>query len=101
MSGASFDEQAGTGSPYTDAPLPGARGGYERLPTGPIEAGAELGVDDGPIAEWAPHPAHEAEDSTRLAPWALFAAIVALATSMFVGWGIPVAIVAVIAAIMS
>ncbi|UNK70084.1 hypothetical protein [Microbacterium sp. H1-D42] len=86
------------------ASLPGARKGYGKLPTGPVPtdatmAGAGPAADPGEFVphEWAP----ESADDGRLAPWALFAAIVALATSMFVGWGIPVAIVAVIAAIMS
>jgi len=50
---------------------------------------------------WEPAVEPVAVDDTRLAPWALLAAIVALGASFFVGWGIPVAVVAVIAAIMS
>ena len=83
------------------ASLPGAPKGYGKLPTGPVptDATTAAGPETGEFVphEWTPAPA----DDGRLAPWALFAAIVALATSMFVGWGIPVAIVAVIAAIMS
>lgn len=86
--------------------LPGARrDGYTRLPTGPV--GIEPVVVTGPDidtpanAEWAPSADAAGADDTRLAPWALLAAIVALGASFFVGWGIPVAIVAVIASIMS
>jgi hypothetical protein len=96
--------------PAGSARLPGARrDGYTKLPTGPV--GVEPVVVSGPDADSVGSPAlHEWEPSTsasapvddaRLAPWALFAAIVALGASFFVGWGIPVAIVAVIASIMS
>jgi hypothetical protein len=54
-----------------------------------------------PAVQWAPDDTTGPEDDTRLAPWALLAAIVALCASWFVGWGIPLAIVAVVAAIMS
>lgn len=91
-------------TPDSTAALPGARKDYGKLPTGPVptdetvaEAGPAADADEFVPYEWTP----EAADDGRLAPWALFAAIVALATSMFVGWGIPVAVVAVIAAIMS
>lgn len=87
------------------ARMPGApRDEYTRMPTGPV--GIEPVVISGPAdtagmpaVQWAPEP--EVVDNTRLAPWALVAAVVALVTSWFVGWGIPLAIVAVIAAIMS
>ncbi|WP_435743121.1 hypothetical protein [Microbacterium sp. PMB16] len=86
--------------------IPGARrDGYTKLPTGPV--GVEPVVVSGPDidavdeTEWEPTTGAAAVDDTRLAPWALLAAIVALGASFFVGWGIPVAIVAVIAAIMS
>ncbi|MBT2494954.1 hypothetical protein HCX50_14140 [Microbacterium oxydans] len=86
--------------------LPGARReGYTKLPTGPV--GIEPVVVSGPDidapgeAEWEPTTGAIPVDDTRLAPWALLAAIVALGASFFVGWGIPVAVVAVIAAIMS
>lgn len=93
--------------PSGSARLPGARrDGYTKLPTGPV--GVEPVVVSGPEAdrphidpEWTPAEAEAAKDDTRLAPWALLAAIVALCTSFFVGWGIPVAIVAVIASIMA
>ncbi|WP_309127693.1 hypothetical protein [Microbacterium sp.] len=92
--------------PQGPPPMPGAPKGYGRFPTGPVsvepvtigpDADAEAFAD----SVWEPASTAEPVDDARLAPWALFAAIVALATSMFVGWGIPVAIVAVIAAIMS
>jgi len=83
--------------------------GYSRLPTAPTPITVEIGPDadrpdftpdatgSGPVAQWV----HPAPRSARLAPWALVAAIVALAASVFVGWGIPVAIIAVIAAIIA
>lgn len=86
--------------------IPGARrDGYTKLPTGPV--GIEPVVVSGPDldavddTEWEPTTASAAVDDTRLAPWALLAAIVALGASFFVGWGIPVAVVSVVAAIMS
>jgi hypothetical protein len=92
--------------PAGAARLPGARReGYTKLPTGPV--GIEPVVVSGPDidapdeTEWEPTTDAAAIDDTRLAPWALLAAIVALGASFFVGWGIPVAVVAVIAAIMS
>ncbi|MFF1540817.1 hypothetical protein ACFVWL_12120 [Microbacterium sp. NPDC058269] len=92
--------------PAGTARLPGARrDGYTRLPTGPV--GIEPVVVTGPDidapdeTEWEPSTGSVSIDDTRLAPWALLAAIVALGASFFVGWGIPVAVVAVIAAIMS
>ena len=93
--------------PAGSARLPGARReGYTKLPTGPV--GIEPVVVSGPQLEdqgsaaWEPSSsAAERVDDARLAPWALFAAIVALGASFFVGWGIPVAVIAVIASIMS
>lgn len=94
--------------PAGAARLPGARReGYAKLPTGPV--GIEPVVVSGPDVDaigrdagWQPGEEDAVVvDDTRLAPWALTAAIVALTTSFFVGWGIPVAIVAVIGAIMS
>jgi len=89
--------------PEGTASLPGASKGYDRLPTAPVPVEREIAPDADQFAAsgWAPSTEAEHTDDARLAPWALFAAIVALATSMFVGWGIPVAIVAVIAAIMT
>lgn len=93
--------------PAGAARLPGARReGYTKLPTGPV--GIEPVVVSGPQIDSPAGPSWEpstgvgpSADYTRLAPWALFAAIVALGASFFVGWGIPIAIVAVIASIMS
>lgn len=87
--------------------MPGApRDNYTKMPTGPV--GVEPVVASGPpdttgtpAVQWAPDDGTRVEDNTRLAPWALLAAIVALCASWFVGWGIPLAIVAVVAAIMS
>ncbi|WP_311879679.1 hypothetical protein [Microbacterium forte] len=93
--------------PSGSARIPGSRReGYTKLPTGPV--GVEPVVVSGPVADdigrgtdWAPSTDASVVDDTRLAPWALMAAIVALVSSFFVGWGIPIAIVAVIASIMS
>lgn len=91
--------------PAGSARLPGARrDGYAKLPTGPVTL--EPVVATGPVADdtrhdWQPAADTSDSDDTRLAPWALTAAIVALGASFFVGWGIPIAVVAVIAAIMS
>lgn len=93
--------------PAGTARIPGARrDGYTKLPTGPV--GVEPVVVSGPVAEdigrehdWEPPTGETAVDDTRLAPWALMAAIVALVASFFVGWGVPIAVVAVIASIMS
>ncbi|MFJ4224302.1 hypothetical protein [Microbacterium sp. NPDC089695] len=94
--------------PAGSARLPGARrDGYTKLPTGPV--GIEPVVVSGPDVDspprepdWEPTTATVvAVDDTRLAPWALMAAIVALGASLFVGWAIPIAVVAVIAAVMS
>ena len=108
MSGPAFEEpSAEVERPLGAARMPGApREGYTKMPTGPV--GVEPVVASGPAdtagtpaLQWAPYEAADAEDSARLAPWALVAAIVALCASFFVGWGIPLAIVAVVAAIMS
>ncbi|WP_223586960.1 hypothetical protein [Microbacterium sp. OVT16B] len=93
--------------PAGSARLPGARrDAYTKLPTGPVTV--EPVVASGPHLEdddeyngWEPSAAPASVDETRLAPWALLAAIVSLCASFFVGWVIPVAVVAVIAAIMS
>ena len=92
--------------PAGNARLPGARrDGYSKLPTGPVGiepvmvSGPDIDAPDDP--EWEPSTDPTPIDDTRLAPWALLAAIVALGASFFVGWGIPVAVVAVIASIMS
>jgi len=88
--------------PEGTASMPGASKGYDKLPTAPVPVDRQSVPDAEQFAAsgWAPSSETEHTDDARLAPWALFAAIVALATSMFVGWGIPVAVVAVIAAIM-
>lgn len=93
--------------PQGSASVPGARNGYGELPAEPVDvqpvtSGPDLDAEAFAAAtEWEPSTDSIPVDDARLAPWALFAAIVALSTSMFVGWGIPVAIVAVISAIMS
>ncbi|WP_449407696.1 hypothetical protein [Microbacterium maritypicum] len=92
--------------PAGAARLPGARrDGYTKLPTGPVsvEPVVVSGPDEDAVsgADWQPTTAGIVVDETRLAPWALMAAIVALGASFFVGWAVPVAVVAVIAAVMS
>lgn len=92
--------------PAGAAPVPGAKKGYDHLPTGPLNvepvvSGPDADAAAFQYAEWEPHSEPKQVDDARLAPWALFAAIVALAASMFVGWAIPVAVIAVIAAVMS
>ena len=108
-------ERPGPGGPRVEAPsaeverpegpvaIPGASRGYDRMPTAPVPVERESVPDAEQFAagSWGQVVTAEHTDDAKLAPWALFAAIVALATSMFVGWGIPVAVVAVIAAIMS
>ncbi len=100
--GSEVEHPAGT------ARIPGARReAYTKLPTGPVgvepvvASGPDPDAVGAPAASWEPSADQGGADDTRLAPWALLAAIVALGTSFFVGWGIPVAIVAVIASIMS
>ncbi|MGX1934427.1 hypothetical protein [Microbacterium resistens] len=90
-------------------PGDGAPERFSKLPTAPspvtVESVPDL-HDEGAVptgAVWEPSTATGAVrrgDDARLAPWALLAAIVALAASLFVGWGIPVAIIAVVSAIM-
>jgi hypothetical protein len=93
--------------PADRARVPGAlRDEYTKMPTGPVGTdplGARGPADTAgmPAAQWAPHDDVPVDDNSRLAPWALVAAIVALIASWFVGWGIPLAIIAVVAAIMS
>lgn len=92
--------------PAGNARLPGARrDAYTKLPTGPVAVEPVLAtgpdIDAAAGTGWEPTAGVSTVDDTRLAPWALLAAIVALGASFFVGWGIPVAIVAVIAAVMS
>ncbi|GAA1532963.1 hypothetical protein HD600_001944 [Microbacterium ginsengiterrae] len=92
--------------PADSAQVPGARqAGYTRMPTGPLDvmplvASGPADTAGSPAVQWAPAD-ESVDDSGRLAPWALVAAIVALIASWFVGWGIPLAIIAVVAAIMS
>ena len=102
------DARPEVGHPSGDARVPGVPAPeYSRLPTGPVGVSPmfESGPDTGPTPLWEPdtgeRPSPPAREESRLAPWALLAAVVALVASFFVGWGIPVAIVAVIAAIMS
>ncbi len=97
--------------PARSARMPGApRDGYTRLPTGPVSVepvvatGPDADAIGAPETVWEPDSGTGSipvEDTARLAPWALFAAIISLIGSFFVGWGLPVAIISVIAAIMS
>ncbi len=97
------------GEAHTTPParLPGApRSGYRTL-TGPLELAdpvligpAEPGTGE---PDWEPTATAplDAADATRLAPWALFAALSALLASFFVAWALPVAIIAVIVSIVA
>ncbi len=93
--------------PAGAARMPGApREEYTKLPTGPVSSqplitSGPADTAGAPAVQWAPDSAEPADDNSRLAPWALVAAIVALIASWFVGWGIPLAIIAAVAAIMS
>ncbi|MCK3769717.1 hypothetical protein MZK47_08560 [Microbacterium aerolatum] len=93
--------------PADSARMPGVpRTQYTKMPTGPVSteplvASGPADTAGMPAVQWAPQDDVVVDDKSRLAPWALVAAIVALVASWFVGWGIPLAIIAVVAAIMS
>src|SRR5690606_12635731 len=76
--------------PADSARIPGVRGdGYTRMPTGPVGvtpvvATGPADTAGAPAVQWAPADQPIAEDNSRLAPWALVAAIVALIASWFV-----------------
>ena len=89
------------------SPLPGMhRGGFQRLPTAPIDvrietAPSEPGTEDegGPVAEWLmPTPA---PPRRGLAAWALAFSIGGLLASLFVGWGFPIGLVGIVTAILA
>ncbi|MRH29126.1 hypothetical protein GH740_07330 [Microbacterium sp. SYP-A9085] len=98
--------------------LPGEhRGGFQRLPTGPVDV---PGVASGPSEEpppgmpfgardpqpgmpWSAAEPRTAQPHQRrgVAGWALGVAIVALAASFVVGWCFPIGIVGVIVAVVA
>jgi hypothetical protein len=86
--------------------LPGEhRGGFQRLPTGPVDV---PGVASGPSEEpplgipWSTaEPGAQPRQRRGVAGWALGVAIVALAASFVVGWCFPIGIVGVIVAIVA
>ncbi|WP_206535696.1 hypothetical protein [Microbacterium sp. 4R-513] len=105
-------------SPTVDAPtqeigpvgaesvLPGGhRGGFQRLPTGPVGITSQSAPADpdgehpAPLVQWAmPEP----EQPRRgLAGWALVFAILGLVLSLFVGWGFPLGMAGIVAGILA
>lgn len=91
-------------APADAAPvLPGEhRGGFQRLPTGPVDVTEELAPADPdgeqPLVLWAmPEPA----PPRGLAGWALGFSVVGLVASLFVGWGFPLGLVGVVAGILA
>ncbi len=86
------------------AVLPGEhQGGFQRLPTAPLDVPAtDAGPDDEPEplagAEWtAPAEVHHG----GMSGWALGLAVVALGASFFVGWTFPLGIAGAIVAIVA
>lgn len=88
------------------AAMPGShRGGFQRLPTAPLNvttqsAPAEPGTpeDAATTAGWR---MPDADPSRGLAGWALAFSIGGLIMSLFVGWGFPVGLVGVVTAIVA
>ncbi|GAA1928984.1 hypothetical protein GCM10009775_21290 [Microbacterium aoyamense] len=78
--------------------LPGMhRGGFQRLPTAPVDVTMQSAPTlDAPV-EWAP----SAPVSRGLAGWALGSSIVGLVVSLVVGWGFPIGLVGAITAIIA
>jgi hypothetical protein len=80
--------------------LPGQhRGGFSRLPTGPVDVTVPTGPTVDTDAVWA--PIQPAGPQRGLAAWALAFAVMGLAASLFVGWGFPIGLVAVISGILA
>ncbi|MET0296146.1 MAG: hypothetical protein ABW024_01995 [Microbacterium sp.] len=87
-------------------PLPGAhRGGFQRLPTAPLDVTTQVAPPEPGSAE---HAAVTAEwlmptprPSRGLAGWALGFAIAGLLVSLVVGWGFPLGLVGLILAIVA
>jgi hypothetical protein len=78
------------------------RGGFQRLPTGPVEVPraeggpAQRGMPDTPWAGQVP-----VRPRRGVAGWALGAALVALIAAFFVGWCFPIGVVAVVVAVVA
>ena len=105
--------QPGTTAPSADiAPveaesvLPGGhRGGFQRLPTAPVDITSQSAPADpdggypAAVYQWA--PPEPASRRHAMAGWALGFSIAGLAVSLFVGWGFPLGIAGVVAAILA
>ncbi|BDV29811.1 hypothetical protein [Microbacterium terricola] len=106
-------EDAGASAPQIEAPssdvepvtdttrLPGEhRGGFSRLPTGPVDIalpGFEIPADLD--MDWyAPEPAPLRRG---MAAWALGFSIAGLVVSFFVGWGFPIGLAGAVSAIIA
>lgn len=93
-----------TPSPDVDAAaassaLPGThRGGFQRLPTAPVDVTMQTSAEPAARLEWAPAPQPV---SRGLAGWALAFSIAGLAVSLVVGWGFPIGLVGAITAIVA
>ncbi|WES62782.1 hypothetical protein P0L94_09950 [Microbacter sp. GSS18] len=75
--------------------LPGQhRGGFSRLPTGPVDVTVRSGPEPDTEVAWAPAP--ETAPQRGIAAWALAFSLMGLAVSMFVGWGFPIGLVGVV-----
>jgi hypothetical protein len=88
---------------FGDSTLPGGhRGGFQRLPTAPIEVsvpGPPGGEQTEPLVLWAmPEPP---APYRGLAAWALAFSIAGLIVAIFVGWGFPLGIVGIVSAILA
>lgn len=80
--------------------LPGQhRGGFSRLPTGPVDVTVPSGPTIDTDAVWA--QVQPAGPQRGLSGWALAFAVMGLAASLVVGWGFPIGIVAVISGILA
>lgn len=87
-------------------PLPGVhRGGFQRLPTAPLEVTTQTAPPEPGSPEHAASTAGwlmpDPDPSRGLAGWALGFAIAGLVTSLFVGWGFPLGVVGVVTAIVA
>lgn len=91
------------GAVEAESVLPGGhRGGFQRLPTGPIgvtSQSAPRDPDGAPVPQWAmPEPA---APQRGLSAWALGFSIVGLVVSLFVGWGFPLGLAGIVAGILA
>lgn len=87
-------------------PLPGVhRGGFQRLPTAPLDVTTQVAPPEPGSAEHSAATAEWLRPAPRTARgaagWALGFAIVGLLVSLVVGWGFPLGLVAVILAVVA